>query len=612
MTRAGCLLAAVLATACGGTPSRPESPPAATAPAYGAVPAAGAQITLRPERVARLFARLDTLLTTEDAGTLGPLGVLWKQLRQRVADRLDDLFDAQGDALTAWGVDGSEPIVVTVAGVQGPDRARVLLRVLQILGGVAAEDADPAAAQAALDAALRDAPGALWHVRAQFTLRDPGALAGGLTRMAARSGLDAHTAGEPPRSWLSGATLPPDAIWVGHDPEAGWSLLARARGAQGVADLVVPAGPRTRVDAQLAVAQREGEPWLATGAEAATLSLRLGAMAPLEAGFTAHLALDAATTLDGAARIELLTDAAHVTAACAGRWRQLDTLADEVRLAVDLDGDRPAVVAAARLTGGGAGAWSAAVTPPVVGAAAAALPAGFTVRLDRDRFTTDAGPGLPASLPAFLEEMSACGPAHPLPALLGALLVLPAFLEVDALPLPTLGSGPLVERSLAGAAGLLLGFGRDEGDAVPFVGAVAVAPSEAVVHSADPLGPEGTLEMTPLGPRWTLPGPGLARGFARQTRPAGREAVLLALGEGALERLEALVGEAATTGPEFLDAWADPEALARQLEAAGRPGAEADALAVVGRRLGRVRLRGHVEGSRLTYRLELDRPVGAE
>jgi hypothetical protein len=212
--------------------------------------------------------------------------------------------------------------------------------------------------------------------------------------------------------------------------------------------------------------------------------------------------------------------------------------------------------------------------------------------------------------------MSACGPAQPLPALLGALVVLPAMLDVEALPVPSLSTGPLVERSLAGAAGLLLGFGRDEGDAVPFVGAVAVAPSEAVMHSTDPLGPDAALEMTRLGPRWTLPGPGLDRGFARQTRPDGREAVLLALGDGALERLEALVGDAASTGPEFLDAWADPAALAAQLEEAGRPGPEADALAAVGRRLGRVRLRGRVEDHRLEYRVtlegELARPVGPE
>jgi hypothetical protein len=139
------------------------------------------------------------------------------------------------------------------------------------------------------------------------------------------------------------------------------------------------------------------------------------------------------------------------------------------------------------------------------------------------------------------------------------------------------------------------------------VGAVAVAPDEAVSRSSDPLGEGAALEVTRDGPRWTLAGPGMPVGLARQTRPGGRQAVLLALGEGALERLEGLVAGAAG-GAEpavFLDAWADPAALATDLQAAGRPG-PASALAAVGNRLGRLRLRGRVDGDRLEYRLALE------
>lgn len=600
----------LLLAACGGTPKQPSEPLPPPPPAYTDVPDALALATVRLDRLPKLAAKLERGLGSE-----GETAEAWRALRQRLEDALDDL--AMGELSAAegneapskgWGLRRTTPIGITLGAVGGKPMAQTLSTLIQVLAG----DPPPALAslgtQGAVDATLADVPPAVWHARVTLGVAQSTTLQRALTAVAQRLGWSPYAVGAPPPEWASAVPWPADTLWAAYNDESGHLVVARVRDTHGAIDVVAAATPAVKPEALLPLALRTGERW-PRGEKAMALSLRPEAIAPLEAAIDGHLGLLNATRLEGTQRLEVLQAIAGLTAACAGLWQRLSRVARQIDLTLDVDNAGINLEGEVKLTARGRRAWQAVVVPPIFGQQASAkAPAGFQITAGRVPFVERIKlADMPETPERLIDEISGCGAGHPALSSVLMLAVLPAVVGPEALPVPQPDSGPLAGSHPEAQGAVFLGFQNHDGEPVPRVGAVAIGPDGAIPPDGEPLGSEARLEMTPVGPRWTLDNGGLPIGYLRQPRGRGRTAVMMTFGTEALKAMEGIIVEPVAPGPRrmFLEAWLKPGDLARSLEQTDSLSVDASPLRGIEARLGSIHLSGHLEGDRLIYMLKV-------
>ncbi|MEZ4435282.1 MAG: hypothetical protein R3F65_22985 [bacterium] len=559
------LVAAAVVAGCGGAPAVVSPPPPPGAPAEVAV-----WFVVQPAALGAALDGFERRLGDDPAGQLGPAGVAWARARAALADRLGDLAPAGGarDGWAAWGIDAGAPVRLAVAAPEGPALGRALV--------------------ARLQGRAMSRPAVALRARMVARVVDRRRLVAGLDAVAGRLGL-AVERGEG---------------WRARDPETGARAALRVVGDDAVLDVALPAG-EAAVDPTLPVEA----PWPETPAAPIAAGVRPAGVAALEAALGATAAMAGVEARPAAAALPVLVAAAEVMAACTGRWSAAAGLVEAVVAAVDAPAGRPRVIGEVRLTARGEAAWAAARTTAPL-ASIAGLPAAGQAAVDPAAFRAAGGVG-----GDWWDEATACAAGAAAPAVAAGLW--PAF--ADRLPMPTPPGGwPAPGRGFAAA---ITGAAAVDGAAVPaLVGVRAVAADAPTVD-------------TPLGPDADAVRPGLwASGGAvpvvfGDVTTGGRRAQVLALGRGGWSAIEPRLG-GGEAGGALLDAALDPAALAAALAEAGEPGAGVAALAALGDRFGRWRLRADHAGRAVRFALEagagddaatpagapseLDRPPGAQ
>lgn len=554
------LSGAIWVVGCGATP--PRSGP--TQPAIEGVPDPFISVLIQPGLTLAQLRAVGERMEIEGR-SLGPLGAAWSRLSASLEDRLADALPqgARAQPLEGLGLDPQQPVRITVAAPGGRRAGRWLIRRLT------ASEIQPG-----------DGPweGRIWHARVEAQLSSKRLLTEALDTLAGRLGLQ-HREAVGALGGADGAK----GLFAAWDPDSGLEITVRAT-ADGrvLADVWVRTGPRNVTQTQRWLAQTT--PWPAGPFEAWPLSAAvyfagLGRFeTTLAAARAGRLPLDSAE----------LKAIGEVVAECTIRWGRLAQGATRVDFAARAREGIPQVRARVRLTPGGAFVWRQALTPLPSGAFRAA-PAGYRVGLGLPAVLADVSRG-------WWQTHTRCG-ASSMPALAAAGLTwLPTLARPDTLPLPPSPIGWPVE-GVDGIAAAVLGAASVEGESTPMLaglvrgarvqlgdGPEAGAP---LGDSADtgPLSSDGN-----VGTWWRLGGL-LPVTMARVER-GERHFLLFGIGGDALQSMLPTALDAADG--LFLEGWLNPGELAAGLVDGGRAGPGIDALRAVGRRFGRLLLRGEI------------------
>jgi len=533
-------------------PVLPEGP-------LGPLPAAAGEVALFPDRLGQGLHDLEDRLGTSG---LGPLGPAWSRARQAALDALAELGGPNpAPSLAAeWGLAPGSGLQLSVSAPEASGLGRALLARLEGTAGDSTE-----------------LPTVVVRARVAVRLAAPAQLLAATDRVAARLGLARHQPGKGPRPiWLGDAALPADVALVAREEGTGTWVVLRIRSEYAALDVIVPTVPGPARPALDGLTD-EGP---AVPPEDVPLGWRLdpAQLAGLEAALDAHLGLRTADHSVQQAAGDLL-------ATCTARWAEVAAIMWRLDGALTFAEGRPTIRLQGRLTAEGQTRWTAATRPLPL--AATPLPLGWQAGWSPTPF------GGPEGL-SWLGEQADCGAGHPITAALAALGILPRVFPPELLPAAHPPEGYGLQAADAGAGGLV-GATEGVGGAVPHLVGLLRG------QGAAPRARRGSTRVAGEL-RWVTPGP-LPAMLTWRDLGGGASLVRFGLGEGATLTLAAPPAEVPST--TLFELVADAAGLARVLKAGGEQGAEVEALAALGERLGRLQVRVERRGELLALRAEI-------